>query len=1068
MTRTYYPLILGVFLLSSCTTKNDLSLIFSDDNTPSISVKLNNGSGYIGTTSLPVTIETSQELTEMSFSVSGSCIGVWENYQSSKNVTLPNIEGEHTVSIRVRNKDGFESACTKSKIIMDKSAPVISGSLTLKNSRSLQTQSAALNLPTATDNLSGIAKYEIKLLKTAGNVVIKDWAAKSADALYFDDLNLPDAETDSYYYVIRATDKVGNISEEKTSPAFIVGPILTILNSSPYTYNVQQSMGYVSVSLSRAASVDITVSSKSVSNSAIAGVDFFYPDVVPASFVIPSGSTTGKIYFSILSKYQSGANKNFNIEVTSAANAVAINQKATVDLVNSEPSVPTEVATGYKGVTASQGHVCGLKTDNTLECWGTYIYDNGATVPKLNPFPIAGLSNIASVGKGMGPHTCVLDNANDLYCFGTNPNGELGTGDTASRNVPFKHPTLSNLKKVMTMEGGTCVIDSADQIQCWGNGKNSRLGNPIGTTTVSTPTTVQSITKALDIAGGLDTMCILEETAPGTKGVFCWGNIDYMTTGNKTYISGLPNNITQISVGTSYNDSTAHGCALTASGKVYCWGSHTYTKRGTSNTSLNWITANEVVVGTALAIKVIASADNSCALLDDGNIWCWGGGLPQGTNLTESALPIKIPLGEPVTDFALTDNTGCAVTATSKMKCWGMNIFGEVGNGYSGNYYFAVATNPANTTEKFTQVVTSANSTCALKENKTVLCWGINLFGQLGNGTKNAVTRIGYQLPLSNILKLSAGISHYCALSESGAMYCWGLNNAGQIGNNETTSSVSSEKNPYQIPTTYPNGTPGLPAIKDISTGSYSTCAVTTAGVAKCWGNNTFRQSGHTSSSRSYPTDISLSAVEKIAVGDANTCAVTVGAGTKSIYCWGLGGYGLVGSSETTTATPVLIETITTTKNIDIFVSQQAACYIHDGTTKCWGTRNSNKILPLTSVADETRVHTPTIVPELAGATTMTLGLFEGCAAMPEGIKCWGVNNSGYTNISGIFIDPTLIYAFQFGVAKNLSVSNQVDAATARHICAISSLGDLKCWGTNLFGETHDEFIVRTPTYVLK
>ncbi|WP_413612953.1 RCC1 domain-containing protein [Bdellovibrio sp. HCB-110] len=1041
-------------------------MIFSDDNTPSISLKLNSGSNYIGTTSLPVSIEASQELSEMSLSISTSCIGVWETYQSSKTLTLPNIEGEHTVSVRVRNKDGFESACTKSKIMMDKSAPIISGSLTLKNSRSLQTQSATLNLPTITDNLSGVAKYEIKLLKTAGNVVIKDWAVKSADALYFNDVNLPDVETDSYYYVIRATDKVGNISEEKTSPAFIVGPILTVTDPDPY--NVQQSMGYVSVSLSRAAGADITVSSKSISNSAIAGIDFVYPDVIPSSTVIPSGSTTGKIYFSILSKYQNGPNKNFDIEVTDATNAVAVNQKATVDLVNTELVVPTTVATGYKGVTAARGHVCGLKTDNTMECWGTSLYDNGATVSKLNPSPISGLSNIASVGRGMSPHTCVLDSANDLYCFGTNPNGELGTGDTTSRNVPFKHPTLSNLKKVMTMEGVTCVIESNDQVRCWGYGKNYRLGGTVGTSTVYTPTAIHSFTKALDIAGGLDTMCALDETSPGTREVTCWGDIDYTTTGTKTYISGLPNNVTQISVGTSYRDSTSHGCALTESGKVYCWGSHTYTKRGTSNTSLNWINANEVVVGTALAVKVIASAENSCALLDNGELWCWGGGLPQGTNLVESAIPMKVALGESAIDFSLTDNTGCAVTSTSKIKCWGMNIFGEIGNGYSGNSYFAVALNPAGSTEKFIQVVNGANSTCALKENKTVVCWGANSLGQIGNGTKNPVTRMGYQLPISNISKLVGGLSHYCALSGSGAMYCWGYNGAGQIGNNETTLTTSFRNTPYEIPATYPAGTPGLPAIKDISAASHTTCAITTTGTAKCWGNNAYRQSGFSGLSRSYPTDIPLSSVEKIANGDANTCAVTVGAGTKSIYCWGLGSGGLVGSSETTTPTPVLIETITTTKNIDIFVGQYAACYIHDGTTKCWGTRSAYKVLPLSSVAADTKVYTPTTVPELAGATTMTLGLFDGCAAMPEGIKCWGINNSGYTTLATLFNDPTTIYAFQFGVVKNLSVSNQPDANIGRHICAISSLGDLKCWGTNLFGETHDEFVVRTPSYVLK
>ena len=251
------------------------------------------------------------------------------------------------------------------------------------------------------------------------------------------------------------------------------------------------------------------------------------------------------------------------------------------------------------------------------------------------------------------------------------------------------------------------------------------------------------------------------------------------------------------------------------------------------------ITAGQRSLVQTIASAAIAAGDNhTCALTTTGGVKCWGdnnlGQLGDGTT-TKRVTPVDVSgLTSGVSAIATGGSHTCALTTTGSVKCWGRNFYGQLGDGTTTDRFTPV--DVSGLTSGVSAIAAGGSHTCALTTTGGVKCWGRNSFGQLGDGTAptNSSTPVDASGLTSGVSAIAAGNSHTCALTTTGGVKCWGNNSSGQLGDGTTTARST--------PVDVSGLTSGVSAI---AAGGFHTCALTTTGGVKCWGNNFFGQLGN-------------------------------------------------------------------------------------------------------------------------------------------------------------------------------------------------------------------------------
>jgi len=130
----------------------------------------------------------------------------------------------------------------------------------------------------------------------------------------------------------------------------------------------------------------------------------------------------------------------------------------------------------------------------------------------------------------------------------------------------------------------------------------------------------------------------------------------------------------------------------------------------------------------------------------------------------------------------------CALTRDGQAYCWGQNGNGQLGTGAEG--VFSTVPVPVAGGLTFTTISAGGNHTCAVATTGGTYCWGVNQFGELGDGTnanRPSPTLVSGGLGFESV---SAGGLHTCGRTKVlGIVYCWGANGQGQLGNATTTNS---------------------------------------------------------------------------------------------------------------------------------------------------------------------------------------------------------------------------------------------------------------------------------------
>jgi alpha-tubulin suppressor-like RCC1 family protein len=350
-----------------------------------------------------------------------------------------------------------------------------------------------------------------------------------------------------------------------------------------------------------------------------------------------------------------------------------------------------------------------------------------------------------------------------------------------------------------------------------------------------------------------------------------------------------------------------HTCALRDTSEISCWGSDAFGQVGNGDlvgevTDQQYQTpANTPLPSSRTGKAIAAGGRNSCVLLDDNRISCWGddtsgqiGDGPVNNNLSEPDTVVTTP--ETVVSLAVNLDYSCGLFATGNVQCWGSDDDGQLGNGGAdvtpGGGDVDTATNapalefPAARTAS--AVTTGSTHACAILDNAQISCWGSNGDGEVGNGSGAAViTAPSATLALpggQSAEGVSAGRNHTCAVLSSGGVTCWGSDSNGQLGNGAPTADVTQPPSAIALPA-------GAVAV---ATSANHTCAVLTTNALYCWGDDDSGQIGTAGANADAATPVSvLSNVEAVALGDNHTCALLT---NGSVTCWGSDSKGQLGN----------------------------------------------------------------------------------------------------------------------------------------------------------------------------
>lgn len=344
-------------------------------------------------------------------------------------------------------------------------------------------------------------------------------------------------------------------------------------------------------------------------------------------------------------------------------------------------------------VAAGRASTCALGPSNAIFCWGSGY----ATTATQISDEVGAVELVA--GKG---HFCGLTAQGRVYCWGSNDNGQLGVrGSNSSRE-----PVLANVPgTAVALAAGdfhTCAVLEDQSTYCWGSDDVGQLGD--GTGMAEPPVMVKDAPAFTALAAGDDQSCGI--TASVTS---CWGLVptetepDFFQADEPQTIASGPADPSPV-VLSAITAGDMHVCGLDATGRALCWGD-----------------ASRGQVGAGETAPLCRTAEGES---DPGLRVCdW---------------PTPVDGDRPFTQIDAGDRHTCALTGAGDLFCWGDNLENQLGAVTTATCFQgrACSRTPVQVflQQRFDAVAAGGEHSCGLV-GQSVVCWGRNTAGQLGNGT---------------------------------------------------------------------------------------------------------------------------------------------------------------------------------------------------------------------------------------------------------------------------------------------------------------------------------------------
>lgn len=662
-------------------------------------------------------------------------------------------------------------------------------------------------------------------------------------------------------------------------------------------------------------------------------------------------------------------------------------------------------------VVAGARHSCALQSAGTVQCWGANDegqLGDGTAIDRLVPVRVEGISGAVSISAGP-ESTCAVVSYGNVKCWGK----ESGGGKPAARWLP------GAATAVAVGSYQSCAVLQDGRVACWKFGTAAYPGR--SGVVVEGVAGAVGISVAGEVSGWLlDTGRSCAVLVSGE--VQCWGNRYSEQTGwapvatvedTPTLVAGLTDAI-QVSTLPFYS------CAVRRSGTVQCWSDFVGPQDPTPTQ------------GIGNALQVVLGSRHSCALLANGEILCLGnnysGELGTGNRLSSSSVVKVAGIADSIS-VAVGEYHTCSVSQAGAVRCWGDFSQGQLGNGTA-----ASQSNPTLVTGIQTAVGASVGEThvCAVLQGGEIACWGQNLYGKLGDGTTTDSSVPVRVVGIGNATAVVVGGGHSCALLADRTVKCWGRNFWGQLGTGDFVDSLEAV------------AVVGLPDVKALTAGSSHTCALRMAGDVQCWGFNGFGELGLAGADyvRQSPLPVTIAGIHdarSLAATSFSTCALTA---AGEIYCWGPSVDRMdiplataIGPGAALTRWGAVWRGLQLTAPIQGVTAVSWSCVLLlDGSVHCWDGRVWSAKL---GIHDAVRL----------SDGYWTEGFWTGCAVLASGrIRCWGDARYGKLG-TGRSPGPSLVPQAVSGPGGNgllnlLDTAQNANAQDADTVFAFAALSN--------------------------